>query len=69
LAVAGCGASGDSSGSNAKADVKSAPREGFADEDGGAAASAAPEEQADDKAAAKKAAPKAEGTHVIRTAT
>ncbi|MEV8450439.1 DUF4349 domain-containing protein [Streptomyces parvus] len=69
LAVAGCGASGDSSGSNAKADVKSAPREGFADEDGGAAASAAPEEQADDKAAGKKAAPKAEGTHVIRTAT
>ncbi|MEU7332041.1 DUF4349 domain-containing protein [Streptomyces parvus] len=69
LTVAGCGASGDSSGSNAKADVKSAPREGFADEDGGAAASAAPEEQADDKAAAKKAAPKTEGTHVIRTAT
>ncbi|WP_097985971.1 DUF4349 domain-containing protein [Streptomyces sp. f150] len=63
LAVGGCGASGDSS-DGAKADVKSAPREGFADE-GGAAASAASEEQA----AGKKAAPKPGGTHVIRTAT
>ncbi|NED06755.1 DUF4349 domain-containing protein [Streptomyces sp. SID6648] len=69
LAVGGCGASGDSSSDGAKADVKSAPREGFADEDGGAAASAAPEEQADGKAAGKKAAPKPGGTHVIRTAT
>ncbi|MEU4923788.1 DUF4349 domain-containing protein [Streptomyces parvus] len=69
LAVGGCGASGDASDSGAKAaDGKAAPREGFADE-GGAAASAAPEEQADGKAAGKKAAPKAEGTHVIRTAT
>ncbi|MEV7945964.1 DUF4349 domain-containing protein [Streptomyces rubiginosohelvolus] len=67
LAVGGCGASGDSS-DGAKADVKSAPREGFADE-GGAAASAASEEQADGKAAGKKAAPKPGGTHVIRTAT
>ncbi|MFF2862136.1 DUF4349 domain-containing protein [Streptomyces rubiginosohelvolus] len=67
LAVGGCGASGDSS-DGAKADVKSAPREGFTDE-GGAAASAAPEEQADGKAAGKKAAPKPGGTHVIRTAT
>ncbi|MGW8981679.1 DUF4349 domain-containing protein [Streptomyces parvus] len=70
LAVGGCGASGDSMDSGAKAaDGKNAPREGFADEDGGAAASAAPEEQADGKAAGTKAAPKAEGTHVIRTAT
>ncbi len=67
LAVGGCGASGDSS-DGAKADVTSAPREGFADEGGGAAASA-PEEQADGKAAGKQAAPKAGGTHVIRTAT
>ncbi|WP_030709851.1 DUF4349 domain-containing protein [Streptomyces griseus] len=67
LAVGGCGASGDSS-DGAKADVKSAPRGGFADE-GGAAASAASEEQADGKAAGKKAAPKPGGTHVIRTAT
>ncbi|MFE7139308.1 DUF4349 domain-containing protein [Streptomyces sp. NPDC057644] len=66
LAVGGCGASGDSAGSGAKAaDGKAAPREGFADGDGGAAASAAPEEQA----AGKKAAPKPGGTHVIRTAT
>ncbi|MEV7640620.1 DUF4349 domain-containing protein [Streptomyces rubiginosohelvolus] len=66
LAVGGCGASGDSMDSGAKAaDGKAAPREGFADEDGGAAASAAPEEQADGKAAA----PKPGGTHVIRTAT
>ncbi|MFK0133195.1 DUF4349 domain-containing protein [Streptomyces rubiginosohelvolus] len=66
LAVGGCGASGDSMDSGAKAaDGKAAPREGFADEDGGAAASAAPEEQA----AGKEAAPKPGGTHVIRTAT
>ncbi|MFI2465825.1 DUF4349 domain-containing protein [Streptomyces globisporus] len=70
LAVGGCGASGDSMDSGAKAaDGKAAPREGFADGDGGAAASAAPEEQADGKAAGKKAAPKPGGTHVIRTAT
>ncbi|MEU0621895.1 DUF4349 domain-containing protein [Streptomyces rubiginosohelvolus] len=69
LAVGGCGASGDSMDSGAKAaDGKAAPREGFADGDGGAAASA-PEEQADGKAAGKKAAPKPGGTHVIRTAT
>ncbi|MFJ9921158.1 DUF4349 domain-containing protein [Streptomyces rubiginosohelvolus] len=66
LAVGGCGTSGDSMDSGAKAaDGKAAPREGFADGDGGAAASAAPEEQAD----GKKAAPKPGGTHVIRTAT
>ncbi|MFI1781989.1 DUF4349 domain-containing protein [Streptomyces rubiginosohelvolus] len=66
LAVGGCGASGDSMDSGAKAaDGKAAPREGFADGDGGAAASAAPEEQA----AGKKAAPKPGGIHVIRTAT
>ncbi|MFF8964982.1 DUF4349 domain-containing protein [Streptomyces globisporus] len=66
LAVGGCGASGDSMDSGAKAaDGKAAPREGFADGDGGAAASAAPEEQA----AGKKAAPNPGGTHVIRTAT
>ncbi|MEV0138797.1 MULTISPECIES: DUF4349 domain-containing protein [Streptomyces] len=69
LAVTGCGASGDSSDSGAKADVKSAPREGFADGEAGAAASAAPEEQTDKKAAGKKAAPNPGGTHVIRTAT
>ncbi|WP_228988879.1 DUF4349 domain-containing protein [Streptomyces sp. DH8] len=66
LAVGGCGASGDSSKSDAKAaDGKAAPREGFADE-GGATAS-----QADGKASGRKAAPKpgAAATHVIRTAT
>ncbi|MEV7464166.1 DUF4349 domain-containing protein [Streptomyces rubiginosohelvolus] len=69
LAVGGCGASGDSMDSGAKAaDGKAAPREGFADGDGGAAASAA-EEQADGKEAGKAAAPKPGGTHVIRTAT
>ncbi|MFJ9322727.1 DUF4349 domain-containing protein [Streptomyces globisporus] len=69
LAVGGCGASGDSMDSGAKAaDGEAAPREGFAEE-GGAAASAAPEEQADGKAAGKEAAPKPGGTHVIRTAT
>ncbi|WP_103536155.1 DUF4349 domain-containing protein [Streptomyces sp. SM11] len=70
LAVGGCGASGDASDSGARAaDGKSAPREGFADEDGAAASSA--EKQTDGKAAGKKAAPKpgAAGTHVIRTAT
>ncbi|MFJ6510030.1 DUF4349 domain-containing protein [Streptomyces sp. NPDC091406] len=66
LAVGGCGASGDSMDSGAKAaDGKAAPREGFADEGG----AAAPEEQADGKAAGRKAAPKPGGTHVIRTAT
>ncbi|MGW4626944.1 DUF4349 domain-containing protein [Streptomyces rubiginosohelvolus] len=69
LAVGGCGASGDSTDSGAKAaDGKAAPREGFTDERG-AAASTAPEEQADGKAAGEKAAPKPGGTHVIRTAT
>lgn len=68
LAVGGC--AGDASDSGAKAaDGKSAPREGFADEDGAAASSA--EKPTDGKAAGKKAAPKpgAAGTHVIRTAT
>ncbi|MFD5201944.1 DUF4349 domain-containing protein [Streptomyces sp. NPDC058375] len=69
LAVGGCGASGDSAGSGAKADGKSAPREGFADGDGGAAAPAAPDEQADGKAAGKEAEPKPGVSHVIRTAT
>lgn len=77
LAVGGCGASGDSSDSGAKAaDGKSAPREGFADrpdgvgaDEGGAASSA--EKQADGKPSGSKAAPKpgAAATHVIRTAT
>ncbi|MFD4023781.1 DUF4349 domain-containing protein [Streptomyces sp. NPDC058576] len=68
LAVGGCGAAGDASGDGAKAaDGKSAPREGFADENGAAASAA--EQQADGKAAGKKAAPKPGGTHVIRTAT
>lgn len=67
LAVGGCGAAGDTSGDGAKAaDGKSAPREGFADEDGAGASAA--EQQADGKAAGKKAAPKPGGTHVIRTA-
>ncbi|WP_330322036.1 DUF4349 domain-containing protein [Streptomyces anulatus] len=77
LAVGGCGASGDSSGSNEKAtDGKAAPREGFADgpegagADEGRAASSA-EDQADGKPSGSKAAPKpgAAVTHVIRTAT
>lgn len=70
LAVGGCGASGDASGSGAKAaDGKAAPREGFADEDGAAGSSA--EQQADGKASGKKAAPEpgAAASHVIRTAT
>ncbi len=68
LAVGGCGAAGDASDSGAKAaDGKSAPREGFADEDGAGASSA--EQQADGKAAGKKAAPKPGASHVIRTAT
>lgn len=77
LAVGGCGASGDASGSNEKAaDGKAAPREGFADgpdgagADEGRAASSA-EKRADGKPSGAKAAPKpgAAATHVIRTAT
>ncbi|MFJ2024889.1 DUF4349 domain-containing protein [Streptomyces sp. NPDC087897] len=65
LAVGGCGASGDSSGSAAKAaDAKGAPREGFADE-GGAAVS-----PADGKASGNKKVAKPGGaSHVVRTAT
>ncbi|MGQ4712942.1 DUF4349 domain-containing protein [Streptomyces anulatus] len=73
LAVGGCGASGDSSGSNEKAaDSKYAPsgeRAGAgADADGAASAA---EDRADGKPAGSKAAPKpgAAATHVIRTAT
>ncbi|MEU5285560.1 DUF4349 domain-containing protein [Streptomyces sp. NPDC020755] len=73
LAVGGCGASGDASGSGEKAaDSTYAPsgeRAGAgADADGAASAA---EERADGKPAGAKAAPKpgAAATHVIRTAT
>ncbi|MFI0758260.1 DUF4349 domain-containing protein [Streptomyces anulatus] len=73
LAVGGCGASGDSSGSNEKAaDSKYAPsgeRAGAGADADGAASSA--EDRADGKPSGAKAAPKpgAAATHVIRTAT
>ncbi|MFH8689339.1 DUF4349 domain-containing protein [Streptomyces anulatus] len=73
LAVGGCGASGDSSGSNEKAaDSKYAPsgeRAGAGEDADGAASSA--EDRADGKPSGAKAAPKpgAAATHVIRTAT
>lgn len=72
LAVGGCGASGDASGSNEKAaDSKYAPsgeQEGAGADADGAASSA--EDRADGKPSGSKAAkPGAAATHVIRTAT